>query len=223
VRVRVSLGAPDLTLIMKTIRIDHLFPTPIYRSEVEDKDVCPRYAKLILDMMTDENWKTVERRRHYSTYDRLHKMEEFKEIVDIINDHAYEYFENHIGLARSSLDLCAMWANVHSDGFKHHIHNHQNSFMSGVLYLDVPTSGEIGDIFFVDPRAAKNMQVGDFTKSSPLSDKSWIYKPTTHTLMIFPSWLEHGTSEFINKDNEYRICIGFNFRLTTCNEPAASF
>ena len=137
----------------------------------------------------------------------------FETIKNTVINLAEQYSTNVLGLEKDSLVLNAMWANVRKNYSKHHIHQHPNSFVSGVMYLQIPTDTELDTFFFVDPRPAKNMFHGIFEKESPISNRSWWYTPKEGCVIMFPSWLEHGTDEFFSTTNNYRISLSFNLIL----------
>jgi uncharacterized protein (TIGR02466 family) len=114
--------------------------------------------------------------------------------------------------------MTGMWSNVQESGMMHHVHQHPNSFLSGVLYISIPECENPGRIHFTDPRQAKNMVYADFKKESCISSRTIWIKPTTGTLLLFPSWLEHGTEHFIsNNKDDIRVSLSFNYRLTSCS------
>jgi uncharacterized protein (TIGR02466 family) len=116
------------------------------------------------------------------------------------------------------LSMSGMWSNVHAPGSKHHNHQHPNSFISGVFYPVCPDCEDIGNIIFLDPRQAKNMFQADFFKSSCISNRNIWVKPESGLLLLFPSWLEHGTDTFIGKQEDKRVSISFNYQLTKCDQ-----
>jgi uncharacterized protein (TIGR02466 family) len=89
------------------------------------------------------------------------------------------------------------------------LHNHPNSILSGVYYLQAPEN--CGGIFFSDPRPASRML------NPPLIDFNvWTllnvsYKAHVGTMILFPSWLLHGVE--MNMSEEVRISISFNIGM----------
>ena len=190
---------------------DLLFPTPVQIVDLENKDLCVNTADLILKKIPADfksNLNTA-----FTTTDTLHLESSFETIKNTVINLAEQYSTNVLGLEKDSLVLNAMWANVRKNYSKHHIHQHPNSFVSGVMYLQIPTDTELDTFFFVDPRPAKNMFHGIFEKESPISNRSWWYTPKEGCVIMFPSWLEHGTDEFFSTTNNYRISLSFNLIL----------
>lgn len=202
-------------------QLDSLFATPVQIIDVENDFLCDRYAtfleNLLEETLTEKSFSSL------TTKDNLHEYEEFNSLVDLVQFQMIEYARDVIGLEENSLKLCSMWSNIRNPGSKHHVHQHPNSYLSGVLYLKVPEEEEIGNIFFLDPRQAKNMMYGNYTKVTSMSERTWWYKPKKGVMLLFPSWLEHGTEEYISDKKEKRISVSFNFMLTRCDSNTMSF
>lgn len=200
-------------------RIDYLFPTPVLLSSV-DKDVCSKYSKLILSLVDTDKLK-LPNLFSLTTTDDLHNREDFSELYKTIDDISQYFFRETIGLVDGSLKMTGMWCNVQKSGCVHPVHQHPNSYYSGVLYLNVPEPehefDDCGDIVFNDPRPTKCMQQGDFFKGSVFSDRAWKYNSRTGTMILFPSWFEHGTRRFINLAGGHRMALSFNYFLTKCH------
>jgi len=101
------------------------------------------------------------------------------------------------------IKISQMWANKSTLHQWHHSHNHPNSILSGILYVN----GTSGNTWFSrknDYDVAKKYFV-----CLPNSG-SLIYKvkPEIGTLLIFPSSLIHSVDE--NMNNEDRITVSFN-------------
>ena len=150
------------------------------------------------------------------TTDDLHLKPEFNELISLIDNEVREFFTHELGLDPDDLVMQCMWSNIQLDGCRHHAHVHPNSFYSGSLYLDIPVSdnADPGAIFFIDPRPAKQMQHANYSKSHGLSMRSRGIKPETGMLVLFPSWLEHGTDICKVGPGKYRISLSFNYALT---------
>lgn len=203
---------------MNKRNIDLIFPTPVSRINLEDTSICDRYADLLLTDIGPEQQKRLLEYGVVPTSDELHLLDEFQSLVKLIDNEITLFFDEALGLDRKSVHMTAMWANIQVDKCRHHVHQHPNSFYSGVLYLRVPTGNiEAGDIFFVDPRPSKNMWTTDYTKDHGLSHRSRRYTPETGLLLLFPSWLEHGTEMFNCNSAEYRVSLSFNYTLIQSN------
>jgi uncharacterized protein (TIGR02466 family) len=206
---------------MESKLISELFATPVISG------IVPKYLyqgldieviKLIdIDSLEKTNWAT--------TSDDLHQNDKFSQLTDFIINETKKVSEQELKLAQDSIQISCMWANVHKSGSKHHFHQHPNSFLSGVMYLNIPSDSidSPGRLTFIDPRTAKNMVYADFVSDSCISYRNWSFSPTTGDIFIFPSWLEHGTDTFISLNNSLRISLSFNFILKKCSWPTMKF
>lgn len=203
------------------MNLDLLFATPLSLSQF-DATLCEKYSEIV------ENDSSNEKDQFgtsYTTNDDLHEKKEYKQLVDVIEKEVHLYCKQIVGINKEDVALSCMWANSHTSGHKHHFHQHPNAFISGVVYLQIPNESEHpGDIIFNDPRVAKNMSFYDFqkeetdiTKLCYLQHKSRWYVPRTGLVLIFPSWLEHGTQPYVCTSNRKRISLSFNYALKKCS------
>jgi uncharacterized protein (TIGR02466 family) len=198
--------------------VENLFPTPVTIVNVDDFDFTA-YAEHAVNALSEDELQNMHTRGIGTTPDDLHTRPEFKGLVDLIHNEAMLFFADVLGLGEEDLVMTTMWSNTQLSRARHHVHQHPNSFYSGVIYLEVPeTEGDDpGWLFFIDPRPAKNMWSADYNKQNQLSERSYGFEPKTGTLLFFPSWLEHGTEVCVLKENEKRISLSFNYALKKCS------
>jgi hypothetical protein len=110
---------------------------------------------------------------------------------------------------RLGWSLKEMWVNVLDTGGRQAMHNHANSFISGVVYL-TPTHADSRTVFMKSPGghdfAFKNDHAGAIT-SAYNADK-WISPaPEPGDMVLFPSYLLHAVPP---NRGERRITLAFN-------------
>lgn len=110
---------------------------------------------------------------------------------------------------RLGWSLKEMWVNVLDTGGRQAMHNHANSFISGVVYL-TPTHPSAQTVFMKSPGgtdfAFKNDHAG--TSPGPYSADKWISPaPAPGDLVLFPSYLMHAVPP---NAGERRITMAFN-------------
>jgi uncharacterized protein (TIGR02466 family) len=95
------------------------------------------------------------------------------------------------------------WINYSNKNEWHHRHNHPNSILSGVLYIN---TNETDKIKFYDEKY-NNIEIEPkvFDQNNA---KSWWIKVKDGDLLIFPSSLEHEVPKVIG--DKQRISIAFN-------------
>ena len=102
-----------------------------------------------------------------------------------------------------------MWVNFLDQGGRQAMHNHANSFVSGVVYL-TPTHPESQTVFMKAPGgsdfAFKNDHAG--TSTGPYCADKWISPaPAPGDMVLFPSYLMHAVPP---NQGERRISMAFN-------------
>ena len=110
---------------------------------------------------------------------------------------------------RLGWSLKEMWVNVLDTGGHQAMHNHANSFISGVVYL-TPPHPAARTVFMKSPGgtdfAFKNDHAG--TTPGPYSADKWISPaPQPGDLVLFPSYLMHAVPP---NPGERRITLAFN-------------
>lgn len=110
---------------------------------------------------------------------------------------------------RLGWSLKEMWVNVLDTGGRQALHNHANSFISGVAYL-TRTHPEARTVFMKPPGGTdfsfKNDHAG--VDTGPYNADKWIsMPPEPGDIVLFPSYLLHAVP---NNPGERRISLAFN-------------
>lgn len=114
------------------------------------------------------------------------------EAAGLLTPHCAAFGEVLFG-ERIGWSLKEMWVNVLDTGGRQAMHNHANSFVSGVVYL-TPTDPASRTVFMKSPGghdfAFRNDHAG--TTPGPYSADQWISpQPAPGDLVLFPSYLMH--------------------------------
>ncbi len=102
-----------------------------------------------------------------------------------------------------------MWVNVMDAGGRQAMHNHANSFISGVVYL-TPTHPGSQTVFMKSPGGIDFMFKNDHPGTTPgeFSADKWISPaPEPGDMVLFPSYLMHAVPPNLG---ERRITLSFN-------------
>jgi uncharacterized protein (TIGR02466 family) len=113
-------------------------------------------------------------------------------------------FGEHLGWA-----LKEMWVNVLDTGGRQAMHNHANSFISGVVYL-TPTHPDSRTVFMKSPGGTDFSFRNDHARSNmgPYNSDKWVSpQPEPGDLVLFPSYLMHAVPP---NAGERRITMSFN-------------
>ena len=89
----------------------------------------------------------------------------------------------------------------------HQIHSHDNSFISGIYYINCNDNDTLE--FYHKPAIFKEMNLSfDLLHNNIFNSSSVCYKIKKGSLFIFPSFLNHGVKK--NLSDIPRVCISFN-------------
>ncbi|HJW10134.1 MAG TPA: putative 2OG-Fe(II) oxygenase [Albitalea sp.] len=110
---------------------------------------------------------------------------------------------------RQGWSLKEMWVNVLDPGGRQAMHNHANSFVSGVVYL-TPTHPGSQTVFMKSPGGTDFIFKNDHaaTTPGPYNADKWVSPaPEPGDLVLFPSYLMHAVPP---NQGERRITLAFN-------------
>ena len=127
---------------------------------------------------------------------------EFKNALD----EEVEFVRKEVGFPE--LEFQNFWINVNGLGASHKIHNHPESMLSGVFYIDIPDSNTSNIQFYRDDDAEYYIPT-NLESYNNITSIEATYKPVSGLMLIFPSWIKHGVTT--NKSNEDRIAVSFNY------------
>jgi uncharacterized protein (TIGR02466 family) len=192
---------------MKKVETENMyamFGTPLY-SNFFPRDFNELEKKTLLNLEFRNN------EGNYTSIDNfvLNRIE-LAEIKNFIETSLIECFNTVYSPPPNTCEiyLTQSWVNYTTPGGYHHKHNHSNSFMSGVIYIDV--EDEKDSIIFFRPNH-------EFIQLSIMSEKwnefnalNWRVPIKTKQLILFPSNIQHsvGITDSSNKQN--RVSLSFN-------------
>ncbi len=150
----------------------------------------------------------------YFTHRRLELDPRFVSFTNMILDCAREFTEKLGFESKTALRMVNLWTNINSRGGYHEKHRHENSFLSGTYYVE---AGEgAAPITFYDPKAAFRMIEPHMDNPATFTAKVFSVQPTTGTLVLFPSYLEHKVE--VQKSDLDRLSLSFNIIFTAKND-----
>jgi uncharacterized protein (TIGR02466 family) len=189
------------------------FPTPIWHFILDD---CQQLNdKLLAEVKAEQQRDSKGEKRSnilgwHSTHD-LHQRESFAEFANIIGENTVAVANDlHWDLPKISLKIESCWAIVNGKLASNSVHNHPNSVLSGVYYLQAPANS--GVISFYDPRPAAQVLVPPITEYGVVTLPKISYQPQAGTMLLFPSWLVHGVE--MNMTPDLRVSLSFNIGMS---------
>ena len=118
-------------------------------------------------------------------------------------------FGVHLFGERLRWGLKEMWVNVLDEGGRQAMHNHANSFISGIVYL-TPTHPGSQTVFMKSPGGSEFMFKNDHKGTTPneFSADKWVSPaPEPGDMVLFPSYLMHAVPP---NQGKRRITLSFN-------------
>jgi len=133
---------------------------------------------------------------------------EKKEFFNLKNEalKVVNFYLNEILIPSSEVSpyITQSWLNFTEPGEYHHMHNHANSYLSGVIYINADFAHD--KIHFYKQTYS---QIKLYTKEPTIyNTESWWLPVKTGDILVFPSHLAHSVEKTTSKDT--RISLAFN-------------
>lgn len=194
-------GVSDNTKILKSIE------TLSYKFKEESKSV-----GLVSDAW--EQAKISNQKEEYEKFGvtsfyskNLIKEDEWQEATYFINEFSQAMINTVYG--GNDLVITNMWTTIYpQEAFvPEHIHN--NSFLSGVLYIKAKKN--CGNLIFRDPSYIAKSMLSRSPNDFPSVHTQYTQEVSEGLMIIFPSWLPHHSQP--NRSGEDRIIVSFNINI----------
>ena len=191
---------------MQHFEIFPIFSFPIYTSNVNSiyNEELNYIKNLDFDSSPDgQNWSKNKCILDEFILSRLKKM---------IDEHVENFTKNVLHVSNKiEFYLTNSWVVKNNPGASGNDHLHNNSIISGVLYLDVcENSGNL--IFnrygFVSPIFPTSVDL-DFDEYNMLNTKDFVVSPKNGDVVLFPSQMIHRSLPNASKNERY--CLSFNY------------
>jgi len=181
------------------VNIYNVFPTAVGKFSL-GRDFTEKELKYIKELETRPNQGNVT-----SKDNNLFDRKELKDLAKFCQESVDSYLKEIYAPKNDvTLRFTQSWANYTNPGQFHHKHEHPNSFVSGVLYINADPT--VDRIYFYK---SKYEQIKLTTENFNLyNSDSWWFEVGTTDLMIFPSNLTHMVET--TKSDQTRISISFN-------------
>ena len=180
-----------------------LFPIPLFLDEIIVSDEIREYVKTI--PYTDKANGHVSVDSYILNNDIFKNLR--KELLDKFNEYTNEVLNVNNDDIR--FELNNSWIFRMDPGDHGAQHQHANSLITGVLYLE--THENCGNIVFhknYENLFPELIQI-DFKNYNMFNSKTWFMKPSNNMIMFFPSNLPHRVER--NESNKSRYSLAFNF------------
>ena len=179
-----------------------LFSIPVYQNKINID--CKKLETLAYEEQKKDTIGRCKSNNGYQTNDLDFNI--YKFLFDEVSKHAEEFFKcfNH----KVDLKYLNAWINISGNKDFNRLHNHQQSIISGVVYIRVPDNS--GNIIFENPNLAIEYvhPTEELTSLNNYNSPEWFIKSIAGEILMFPSYLRHYVQE--NKSNKDRISLSFN-------------
>ena len=188
-------------ITIKEPEISGVFPIPVYISNLDRP-----FNKEEMEIFTTAEKKVVPNAGNITSANNYILNEKGMEnLKDILTAHVTEYIKRiHAPKYPMVPYITQSWANYTKKNQYHHTHEHPNSFISGVLYIN---ANEAHDKITLHKKGYQQIKPVPSEWNWYNSD-SWFYTVKTGMIILFPSGTTHNV-ETKEGDNK-RISLAFN-------------
>ena len=186
---------------IKEPEISGVFPIPVYISNLDRP-----FTKEEMGIFTTAEKKVVPNAGNITSANNYILNEKGMEnLKDILTAHVAEYIKRiHAPKYPMVPYITQSWANYTKKNQYHHTHEHPNSFISGVLYIN---ANEAHDKITLHKKGYQQIKPVP-TEWNWYNSDSWFYTVKTGMIILFPSGTTHNVETKVG-DNK-RISLAFN-------------
>ena len=135
-----------------------------------------------------------------TTDDNLHRRAEFKPLIEKISNEVLAFAERKsVDLDSQPIGIDRCWLTVLGKGDSVDLHNHPNSFYTGIYFVQAPADGT--RLFLYNPASLP------FTKETRLNQRAYVYRPRSGDLLIFESHIVHSFQ--VHESEQEHVNLGF--------------
>lgn len=195
-----------------------IFKNSIFKTQVKNKNHTDYFKKILAKEMKVNKGRILSNKGGYQTNDityyqsaDFNNVDDSKVYEDVFIKPAIEFIKT-LNCIKQNIDLSLSnyWINLNSKNDYNQLHNHPNSHISGVYYIEAHKNS--GNIVFQN----HNLLASGFNNSNIFFNNPnfWTHYtiiPETYDLILFPSELLHFVTP--NNTNKKRISMAFNLIL----------
>ncbi len=184
------------------MRVECLFPEPLYFSKLE-RVLTKKELKTINEYKkkTASNEGNITSSKNYVLENKL-----LNNLKKDLHTKVMDYFDKVICTDNLITPyITQSWINYTKSNQFHHKHNHSNSLVSGIFYMNADK--KVDSITFSKVPLDDRIKL-DITKYNIFNSSSCTFPVETGELLLFRSSLVHGVGK--KKGNNIRISLSFN-------------
>lgn len=196
---------------MKEANIYGIFPSPVYWCKLE-RPFSPKqekYFKENSDGLAEgvnahgayrNNVGNVSSKNNYILNLRI-----FSSLKKELTKRVQDYFNKVLCAKNVKPYITQSWLNYTRANQFHHRHEHPNSLVSGVLYINADKATDRINFY---NKQYKQIKLGEVTSWNLYNSESWWFSVESYDLVLFPSSLTHAVEQ--KSGNNTRISLAFN-------------
>jgi len=197
---------------MEQIKKDNWFTSPVFSGHWSDAD--EHNKKMLKEILRLRKTVQSSNRSSVNGWQSVKKLQEFDFIQTFLDfvkvPIVQSLLDMNLDLSKNNLIISQAWANVNPPNSYNISHQHPDSFLSGVYYLQSPENS--GNIIFEDPRNPWCLLQSSYLKFDEFSSLEVSYEPKEGMFMLFPSYLSHRVGPNLSKED--RVSISFNVSIS---------
>ena len=185
--------------------IHSLFPTPVYYTKMDRG-----FTKQELNFVNEQKKHCINNQGNINTKDNyILNRKQFKNLHKMLSIECNKYLEKIICPKNKDLELyiTQSWLNYTENNQYHHRHEHPNSYISGVLYINSDIKTDSIKFFHNNTYIPISPDI-DKKRWNHFNSRSWWFSVDTGTLVMFPSSTTHQVD--VKEGNNTRISLAFN-------------
>jgi|TARA_R100001086_G_scaffold231264_1_gene151919 uncharacterized protein (TIGR02466 family) len=185
--------------------IHSLFPTPVYYTKMDRG-----FTKQELNFVNEQKKHCSKNEGNINTKDNyILNRKQFKNLHKMLSIECNKYLEKIICPKNKDLKLyiTQSWLNYTENNQYHHRHEHPNSYVSGVLYINSDIKTDSIKFFHNNTYIPISPDI-DKKRWNHFNSRSWWFSVDTGTLVMFPSSTTHQVD--VKEGNNTRISLAFN-------------
>lgn len=182
-----------------------LFGTPVFLYDTHYSDTN------VHDTTNEQTAMTLNTAQNFSSANHnILELDHYSEIKRRILDGLDVYINEVMCIDKKhSFYLTQSWLNINPPGTAHHKHNHSNSIISGVYYIETDETDSITFSSNSNTNITANETLAiDVSEYNLANSRNWTIPVGTNGIIYFPSTLLHEVAP--NKSDKTRISLAFN-------------
>tara|TARA_Y100001938_G_C7996554_1_gene382403 strand:+ start:233 stop:835 length:603 start_codon:yes stop_codon:yes gene_type:complete len=194
------------------INFDLHFPTVVAKSH--DLEFTNKVLPIVQNILNNSDSKFWGYQTTYGDTPQNHLIYEQLNQHSFIKEKLKSLCKKYIETAGYDINLNTlnlyMFASRMKEGDEHGVHNHPNSLLSGVVYLNIEDNSS--PIIFYNSNEIKNFIVHKTTQDTMFNTNHTTYNVKNGDILIWESWIKHGVPPN-KKLNGVRETLVFNLQL----------